>query len=109
MENTCVLTFYSAQLDGADNFDYQDAWEKCIVAKADGVFCRNVFHIDMPPSELSRLLRTENGFKESLLDAIHSEYLGGAVLMFVQPQVGAPIDGFYIDEFLGSNGESHLH
>ena len=103
MKNTCVLTFYSAQLDNSVSFNFQDVWKKYIAAKADGVTCSNVFHFDKSPSELSRLLRTENGYKESLLDAIHAEYLGGAALMFIQPQVGVPVDGFYIDEFLSGH------
>ncbi|MDO9206162.1 hypothetical protein [Methylotenera sp.] len=99
-----VLTFYSVKFQNEQRLSYEEVWQKCAVAKAENVSCTNVFRFQLKPTELSKMLRNLKLKDNNLLSDIKCEHQNGAVFMFVQPIVGAPIDGFYIEDFIAQVG-----
>ena len=94
-----VLIFYSIDDEAILNLKFKDIWEKFVIANIEGVSCRNVFHFEMSPEELSSLINSKN-IPPKILKDIKSEFDLGANIMFVNPVVGEPIDGFMAHNFL---------
>ena len=98
--NKSVITFYSIKKDlDIAKLSYKDVWKKYVLSKTEGVSCVNIFHIDSSVEDLIKKLQPAIIDKE-LFEGIRSEYENDAVYMFLNPEVGEPVDGFYIETYL---------
>jgi len=93
-----ALVFYSIEDDSIVNMSINDIWNNFIIAKREGVSCRNVFHFEASPQELLSLMKSKN-IDPKLFEDIKSEFDLGAQVMFVSPVVGDPIGGFLAHNF----------
>lgn len=103
MANVSVLTFYSFGDQDVSRLGYEEAWNSLVMKRASGVSCRNVFGVEKSPSKLSEWLHNISDADMGLFLAIENEFSDGADFMFIHPETGAPIDGFYINDFLLEN------
>ena len=94
-----VLVFYRIESELIFDMDIKDIWTDFVIAKVEGVSCSNVFHFELAPVELSALVKSKD-ISSKLFSDIKSEFETGATLMFVNPVVGNPIDGFLLSTFL---------
>lgn len=94
-----VLVFYSIENDAILDMKFNDIWEKFVLPKIEGVSCRNVFHFESTPEELSVMLKSKN-IPIEIFSSIKSEFDLGANVVFISPVVGHPIDGLLAHNFL---------
>ena len=94
-----VLVFFRIEDDSIFEMSINDIWINFVIAKVEGVSCSNVFHSELPTEELLFLVKSKDN-STGLFTDIKSEYESGANVMFVNPVVGNPIDGFLLNNFL---------
>ena len=94
-----VLVFYSIEDDAILDMKFNDIWTDFVIAEAEGVRCTNVYHFELPTEELLHMVKGID-ISSELFSDIKSEYELGANVMFVNPVVGSPIDGFLLFKFL---------
>jgi hypothetical protein len=94
-----VLVFYFIDDESISSKSYQSVWNSFIDKKVEGVVCKNVFHCEFPEYDLLSLIEARD-LKSEIFELINSEYHQGANFMFVNPVVGAPIGGFWIQQLL---------
>jgi len=96
-----ALVFYSIKDDSIFDMNIKDIWTKFIMSKAEGVRCLNVYHFELSTEELLTLFKSKD-IPSELFSQIKSEYNSGANIMFINPVVGAPIDGFLLQKFFSN-------
>ena len=93
-----ALIFYSIDDDSIFNLSVKDIWVDFIESKVEGVSCNNVYHSELTPDELLSVVKSKD-ISSEIFAYIKSECDLGANVMFVNPIVGTPIDGFLLHEF----------
>ena len=94
-----VLVFYRIDSDLIFDLAINDIWTDFVIAKAEGVSCSNVYHSELSTEELLTLVKSKD-ISSKLFSDINSEFETGATVMFVNPVVGNPIDGFLLSNYL---------
>ena len=94
-----VLVFYSIEDDSIFDMAIKDIWTDFVISKIEGVRCTNVYHFELPTEELLHMVKGKD-ISSELFSDIKSEYELGANVMFVNPVVGNPIDGFLLSNYL---------
>ena len=94
-----VLVFYRIESDLIFDMSINDIWTDFVIAKVEGVSCSNVYHFEFSTEELLTLVKSKDN-STGLFTDIKSEFETGATVMFVNPVVGNPIDGFLLSNFL---------
>jgi hypothetical protein len=94
-----VLVFYRIESDLIFDMSIKDIWTDFVIAKVDCVSCRQVVSFEMPTAELLALVESRDYCTE-LFKIIKLEYDKGSNVLFVQPIMGIPIDGFLLRELL---------
>ncbi len=94
-----ALVFYRIEDKSIFDMSIKDIWTNFVVSKGEGVSCTNVFHSEFSTEELLTLVKRKD-ISSKLFSDINSEYDSGATVMFVNPVVGSPIDGFLLSNFL---------
>ena len=96
-----VLVFYSIENDLIFDMNIKDIWTDFVMSKAEGVRCLNVYHFELSTEELLTLFKSKDIPSELFLQ-IKNEYDSGANVMFINPVVGTPIDGFLLRKFFSN-------
>lgn len=94
-----VLVFYRIEDDSIFDMAINDIWTDFVISKTEGVRCTNVYHFELPTEALLTLVKSKD-ISSKLFSDIKSEFQTGATVMFVNPVVGNPIDGFLLNNFL---------
>jgi hypothetical protein len=94
-----ALVFYRIDDDSIYDMSFNDIWTDFVMSKVEGVSCSNVYHFELPTEELLALVKSKDN-SSKLFSGIKSEFDSGATVMFVNPVVGSPIDGFLLHKFL---------
>ena len=94
-----VLAFYRIESDLIFDMSIKDIWTNFVMSKVEGVSCSNVYHFEISTDQLLFLLKNKD-ISTKLFSDIKSEYDSAATVMFIQPVVGSPIDGFLLHKFL---------
>jgi len=94
-----VLVFYRIESDLIIDMSINDIWTDFVISKVEGVSCSNVFHSELLTEELLTLVKSKD-ISSKLFTDIKSEFETGATIMFVNPVVGNPVDGFLLHKFL---------
>ena len=104
-DNESVLSCYCIDEDDISDMSINDIWTDFVISDV-RVRCSNVYHFDLPITDVLAWLKSSDfkssEFSSKLLSDIKREYENGATVMFVQPVVGNPIDGFVLRKFLSN-------
>jgi len=95
-----VIACYEIKDNAINKLGFKEIWEKYVSSKVDDVTCRNIFSFDMSVDALAESLKNSKDIDNELLDAIEAEFKSGANYMFINPEVGNPEDGYFIEPFL---------
>ena len=96
-----AIVFYAIEHKNIEDLSYEDAWKICVAGNFDEISCRNIFRFDMTADNLGNILRNPIQLDKAILKGIEEEHLmGDANFMFVKPEVGEPIDGFFIKAYI---------
>ena len=95
-----VIALYEIKDEAINKLGFKEIWDKYVASKSDDVFCRNIISFDMSVDALAESLKNSKDIDNELLDAIEAEFKSGANYMFINPEVGNPEDGYFIEPFL---------
>lgn len=96
-----VLSFYRIESDLIFEMSIEDIWTGFVMSKVEGVSCSNVYHFEISTDQLLFLIKNKD-FTNELFSDIKTQYDAGATVMFIQPIVGSPIDGFLLHKFFSN-------
>ena len=96
-----VISFYYLKGNEASKISPSEAWDQIISGYSTDIHCMNIFSFDIGAENLKGIFRNLDNFNEDLLNDIRKEYESDlANFMFISPEIGNPVLGFYIEDFL---------
>jgi len=96
-----VLSFYQIDERALRKMDPTQIWVELIATNRREASCKNIYSFKISPEQL--LAEISSGrISDELLSDIRREYENGANLVFIQPIVGSPLGGLFIEDLISA-------